>query len=82
MASQNPASLPFSVDDISTVIDALDDNNWIANLPQLLRYSQDGDVVQVPNPSVLALAERWVAIYRPGRTLVFVVESGGNDQTL
>jgi len=80
MANQNMASLSpntINTDNTDTVIDVLDDRNWVANLPQLLRYSQDGDVVQVPNPSVLALAERWATIYRPDRTLVFVVENGG-----
>ncbi|MGD1850353.1 MAG: hypothetical protein ACFCBU_07010 [Cyanophyceae cyanobacterium] len=41
-----------------TVVDVMSEENWIANLPQLLRYGQDGDYVQVPNSSVLALAER------------------------
>ena len=43
------------------ITEVLSDENWVANLPQLLRYGQKGDVIQVPNVSVLALAEQLAA---------------------
>ena len=54
------------------VVDTLKEQNWIANLPQLLRYSQDGDSIQVPNASVLALAERLAITQTPDRKIFFV----------
>ena len=45
----------------TAITEVLSDENWVANLPQLLRYGQRGDVIQVPNASVLALAEQLMA---------------------
>ncbi len=55
------------------ITEVLNDENWVANLPQLLRYAQEGDVIQVPNASVLALAEQLVAAGAAATGLEFVL---------
>jgi hypothetical protein len=44
--------------EISVDLNLLDEHNWAANLEQVIRQVQPHDTVQVPNVSVLALAER------------------------
>ncbi|MEM9770016.1 MAG: hypothetical protein AAF889_00170 [Cyanobacteria bacterium P01_D01_bin.73] len=66
----------------NTVVDVLNERNWVANLPQLLKYAQSGDRIQVPNESVLALAEQLRMERNFGKDVLFSVEMGEGSASL
>lgn len=70
---QHPQSSNFIADKVT---DVMNEDNWVANLPQLLRYGQDGDYIQVPNQSVLALAEQLKVEYAPETDISFGINNG------
>ena len=51
----------------------IDDDNWAANLEQVIRSAHDGDTIIVPNSSVQALAERSKEELYPDKSLLFLV---------
>jgi hypothetical protein len=60
-------------DEISVDLNLLDEYNWAANLEQVIRQVQPHDTIQIPNLSVLILAEREAANWVGDRAITFTV---------
>ncbi len=60
-------------DEISVDLNLLDEHNWVANLEQVIRQMQPHDTIQVPNLSVLVLAEREAVHWVGDRTITFTI---------
>lgn len=74
------SSLDFLLKAMAESLALIDDDNWAANLEQVIRNAQDGDTIIVPNFSVQALAERAKDELYPDKLLLFVVPETANSE--
>lgn len=66
-------------DEISVDLNLLDEHNWAANLEQVIRQVQPHDTIQIPNLSVLILAEREAANWVGDRTITFTIPASQDE---